>query len=209
MTSTEPVYFPDDPFGPCKPVTSYTELIDAIRAKVGRMGLRYEDFDRLAGLPVRFAGKALGPSEVRKFSLEKVFDALRAAGLRLRVEDDPEQDAKMQARIKAKLIHPRDANQARYGNSASPISKRLMTRVYGHFLKEARKNRWANTTKQQRSEHARMMGMARIKKRREHAKRVRQAKHAANTRWISIRKRSRAERQAAAHRAANEETRAT
>lgn len=182
--TTEPVYFPDDP---CLPVTSYTELIDAIRAKVGRMGLRYEDFDRLAGLPVRFAGKALGPSEVRKFTMEKAFDALRAAGLRLRVEDDPEQEAKMQARIKAKLIHPRQANQARYGNSSSPISKRVMTRVYGHFLKEARKKRWTSTTKKQRSEHARMMAMARIKK-----KRVRN-------------KAARARRQGAAHRAANAE----
>lgn len=165
-------------------ITTYTELIESLRDKVGRLGVRYQDFDVLATFPAGLSGKVFGPCQVKRLGIEKVFDALRAAGLRLRLEDDPEQTAKMQIRI-AEKFNPRQANQARMNNASSPISKPLMTRVYGHFLREARKKRWTGTTAKERSDHARMMVMARIKKER---KRKRALK---------------ARRAGAAHRAAN------
>lgn len=182
----EPIPYPDDPFGPSKPVTSYTELIGEIREQIGRLGVRLVDFDDLAGFPAGLSGKVFGPAQVKRLGPEKVFDALRACGMRLSVEIDPEQMDKMRQRI-ADNYNPRQGNQARPNNHASPISKHLMSRVYGHFLKEARKKRWTKTTKLQRSEHARMMSMARIKKKR-----------------LRLR-RNRAKRQSAAHRVANEE----
>ena len=159
--------------------TSYTELIVAIKDKLGALNIRYEDFDDLAGFAPGLSGKVFGPCQVKRLGIEKVFDALRASGKRLRLEDDPEQDAKMRERIAENFI-PRQANQARMGNSASPISKPLMARVYGHFLKEARKKRWVNTTKKERSEHARMMAMAGVRKRRKLMKRRKRQRVAAH-----------------------------
>jgi hypothetical protein len=93
-------------------VTSYTELIAGIRQKLAALGIRYVDFDDLAGFPSGLTGKAFGPSQVKRLGPEKLFDALRAAGLRIRIENDPEQHAKMSQRI-AENYNPRQANQAR------------------------------------------------------------------------------------------------
>lgn len=153
-------------------VTSYTEAIEVLRTRVGELGMRQADFDELAGFPAGLSGKVFGPSQVKRLGPEKMFDALRAAGLRIRLEIDPEQTAKMQARI-AENYNPRQANQARMNNSASPISTHLRDRVYGHFLKEARKKRWVKTSKKERSEHARMMAMARVRKDRKRRKAAR------------------------------------
>lgn len=187
-------------------VTSYTELIGAIEAQRMALGMRQSDFDDLCGFPPGLWGKAAGLLQVKRLGPEKCFDALRGAGLRIRVEIDPQQHEKMLRRI-AENYNPRQANQARPANSASRISNHLKTRVYGYFLKEARKKRWVNKSKEERSEHARMMAMAGIKKRREQKKRAQSARHAANARWIAVRKRNRAMRQGAAHRAANAERR--
>lgn len=159
-------------------VTSYTELIGAIQARIGELGIRYEDFDVLAGFAPGLSGKVFGPSQVKRLGPEKLFDAMRAASLKIRAEPDAEQLAKMQKQM-AENCQVRQTNQARMGNHASPISVHLRDRVYGHFLKEARKKRWVRTSAKQRSDHARMMAMARIKKerkRRRVALRARQRK---------------------------------
>lgn len=157
-------------------VTTYTESLPPIAERVANvLRLRYEDFDELCGFPQGLTGKCLGPAQVKRFGIEKWFDAVRAAGLRIRFEEDPEQTAKMVKRASENFI-PRQSNQARMGNAASPISAHLRDRVYGHFLKVARKKRWAGTTKKQRSEHARMMAMARVMKDRKRRKAARSRK---------------------------------
>lgn len=159
-------------------VTSYTELIGAIREKVGRLGLKYEDFDDLVGLPVRFSGKALGPSHVRKFNLENVFDVLEAAGLSMKVDDDPECEERMRKRI-AEKYNPRQANQARPNNHASAISSHVLSRAFGHILRKARKKRWAGKSKAERSAHASAIANVRWKKvrKRRRVAQQRRAKH--------------------------------
>src|SRR5213075_2825529 len=74
-------------------ITSYTELIAGIQAKVESMGVKQSDFDELAGFAPGLSGKVFGMLQVRTLRLEKLFDAIRAAGLRIRLEDDPDQDA--------------------------------------------------------------------------------------------------------------------
>ena len=64
-------------------------------------------------------------------SPEKLFDALRAAGLRLRVEIDPEQDARMRQRIAENFL-PRQSHQARMGNR-SHLSGKLIEEVLSHL----------------------------------------------------------------------------
>jgi hypothetical protein len=136
-------------------VKSYSELIGAIRQKVAMLGVRYLDFDVLAGFAPGLTGKSFGACEAKRLGLAKTFDALRAAGLRIRVEDDPEQTAKMKARIAENFL-PRQANQARpnHQNYIRP-SEQLIERVLKYLannrgglgrlnrsVKEARSN-WA------------------------------------------------------------------
>jgi hypothetical protein len=148
-------------------VTSYTELVNGIRSQLGALGIRYEDFDELAGFAAGLSGKVFGPAQVKRLGPEKMFDAIRAAGLRLRIEVDPEQAHKMQARI-AENYNPRQANQARMGNNASPVSIALLSRCFKHLSRSGGKARMRKMTKEQRSKHA---------------------QHAANMRWKAERKR--------------------
>lgn len=161
--------------------TSYTELMAGIQAQVGALGLKLTDFDDLAGFPAGLSGKVFGPSQVKRLGPEKLFDALRAAGLRIRIEVDPEQEAKMRVRI-SENYNPRQGQQARMNNHASAISTQVLSRAFGHVLREARKKRWAGKSKKERSEHARMI---------------------ANVRWKRERKAKKARRQGQAHMAAN------
>jgi hypothetical protein len=112
---------------------SYSELINAIRDRVGQLGIRYQDFDVLAGLPDGMTGKALGPSQAKRLGPEKLFDTLRAASLKIRIEPDEQQLAKMKNQM-AENCQPRQANQARKSNRnhARP-SEVLIQRVLNYL----------------------------------------------------------------------------
>lgn len=148
-------------------VTSYTEMMAAIREQVALLELKLTDFDELAGFPAGLSGKVFGPMQVKRLGPEKMFDALRAAGLLIRIEVDPEQVAKMRARIEANFL-PRQANQARPGNNASPLGIQLKTRVLRQLAENGGKARMRAMTKAERSAHA---------------------SKAANARWIKFRRR--------------------
>src|ERR1700744_522982 len=106
-------------------VTSYTELMAGIQAQVGALGLKLTDFDDLAGFPAGLSGKVFGMLQVKRLGPEKMVDAIRAAGLRLRLEVDPDQEAKMKPRI-TENYNPRHANQARPQHSSSPVGTAVM-----------------------------------------------------------------------------------
>lgn len=164
-------------------VTSYTELIGAIEAQRMAMGMRQSDFDDLCGFPPGLWGKAAGLLQVKRLGPEKCFDALRGAGLRMRVEIDPQQLEKMLRRI-AENYNPRQANQARPGHASSPASTAVLSRVFKPLARKGGKKRWHRVSKKDRSAHTTMM---------------------INTRWKKKRRTDRAKRQGAAHRAANAE----
>jgi hypothetical protein len=113
-------------------VTSYSELMAGIRQKLAALGIRYLDFDVLAGFAPGLSGKVFGPCEVKRLGPEKLFDAIRAAGLRIRLEEDPEQTAKMVERISENYV-PRDASQARPNNRNYRPSEQLIDRVLTHL----------------------------------------------------------------------------
>ena len=98
-------------------ITTYTELIAGIDAERVALGVRHLDFEELAGMTPGHWGKAAGPLQVKRLGSEKIFDALRAVGLRIRLEIDPAQRAKMQSHI-AQHFLPMQANQARKNNRA-------------------------------------------------------------------------------------------
>jgi hypothetical protein len=114
-----------------EPVTSYSELISVIRTRVGQLGVRYLDFDKLAGWAEGLSGKIFGTSQVKRLGPEKLFDAIRASGMRIRLEHDPEQTQKMQARI-AEHCLPRQANQAR-PNNRSHMSNKMIGDVLSYL----------------------------------------------------------------------------
>lgn len=155
--------------------TSYTELMGVIQGHVENLGLRLADFDDLAGFPSGLSGKVFGMLQVKRLGPEKMFDAIRAAGLRLRIEVDPEQRAKMELRI-SENYNPRQANQARRGNHASPVSTVMLSRCFKHLSRLGAEGRMRKMTKEERSRHA---------------------QHAANARWKLYRKRAKAAMRAA------------
>ncbi len=152
--------------------TSYTELIGGIQARLGELGIRYEDFDELAGFAPGLSGKVFGPAQVKRLGPEKLFDALRAASLKLKVEPDPEQLEKMRKQM-AEKCQRRQANQARPHNHASPMGTHQLSRVFKHLSRLGAKARLRKMTKEQRK---------------------RSAQHAATVRWIKHRKRIRRNR---------------
>lgn len=158
-------------------VTSYTELMAGIQAQVGALGLKLSDFDDLAGFPAGLSGKVFGMLQVKRLGPEKLFDAIRAAGLRLRIEIDLDQEAKMRARI-SENYNPRQENQARICHAATTPSSAVLTRVFKAMGRKGGRNRWARKSQKERSEHMRMMAMAGVRKRREMKRRARQRKAA-------------------------------
>lgn len=169
-------------------VTSYTELIRGIDEGRIEMGVRHLDFEVLCSMTQGHWGKAAGMLQVKRLGIEKIFDALRASGLRMKLEVDPEQRAKMMVRV-AKKFNPMSANQARPRHSSSLPSSAVLTRVLRPIGKLGGKARWAGKSKAERAAHGKLMVMAREKKRR--------AKKRA----------ARARAQGAAHRAANQAAR--
>lgn len=151
-------------------VTSYTELIAAIEAGRIEMSVRQLDFERLISVTQGHWGKAAGMLQVKKLGIEKIFDALRGAGLRIRIEVDPDQRAKMLARCTLKF-NPMQANQSRPRHSSSMPSSAVLTRVLRPLARIGGKARWAKKTKAERSAHMKMMVMARELKRRERKRR--------------------------------------
>jgi hypothetical protein len=105
-------------------VTCYSELIGAIQARVSSLGIRQLDFDKLANFADGLTGKVFGPSQVKRLGPEKMFDALRAASLKIRIEPDPEQLERMRNRM-AEHCLPRQANQARQNNISHPSEKTI------------------------------------------------------------------------------------
>src|SRR5207249_4841980 len=125
------------------------------------------DFDTLARWAHGLSGKVFGPSQIKRLGPEKLFDALRCAGLRLRVEEDPEQIAKMKAWIEKKMIQPRQANQARMGNH-SHLSNERINEVLGYLANnKGGLTRLNDAVKQARSNTARRASKAFWEKKRE------------------------------------------
>lgn len=153
-------------------VTSYTELIRGVDARRIALGIRQADFEKLAGLSEGLAGRVFGPAQVKRLGPEKLFDVIRAAGLKLRLEPDEIQLAKMQKQIAENCI-PMQSNQARNGNHASPVGTALLSRCFKHLSRLGNEARSRKMTKAERSASAR---------------------HAANMRWKQIRKRRKAAR---------------
>jgi hypothetical protein len=143
-------------------VTVYAEAIPLLRDRLAYLGIKYEDFDALCRIADGLTGKCLGPSQVKRFGVDKFFDAIRCAGLQIRFEEDAKQTERMRKRISEKYL-PRQANQARPNNEASPAGTHMMSRVFRHFAKLGGKARMAKMSPKERKAHQRMAALAKAK----------------------------------------------
>ena len=136
-------------------VTCYSEALGPIRERIGAvLKITYANFDKLADFPEGLTGKTLGQAQVKRLGIEKFFDAIRSAGLRIRLEEDPKQTAKMLQRI-AENYPPRQDNQARLGNSAN-LSNKFIDSVLDYLAnKKGGLTRLNRAAKLARSNHAR------------------------------------------------------
>jgi exonuclease VII large subunit len=147
-------------------VTSYTELITGIKGRLAELGIRYQDFDKLAGFSDGLTGKAFGPSQVKRLGPEKLFDALRAAALRIRIEPDAQQLANLQKQI-TENCQVRQEKQARPNNHAHPSNK-IVEDVLSYLVnKKGGLTQLNDAVKEARSKLARHAAKALWEKRRE------------------------------------------
>jgi hypothetical protein len=148
-------------------VTCYSELIGGIQARLGALGIRQVDFDKLASFADGLSGKIFGSGQVRRLGVEKMFDALRAAGLKLRLEPDPQQLQRMQKQIAENCI-PRQEKQARPHNQAN-LDQRTVDRVLIYLTtKKGGIARLHDAVKDARSNWARHAAKARHAKAKPH-----------------------------------------
>jgi hypothetical protein len=105
-------------------ITNYSELIAGIQARIGELGIRQADFDKLAGWADGLSGKVFGPAQTKRLGPEKLFDAIRAASLKIVLVPDPEQLERMQKHMDEHCL-PRQAKQARMGNHSHPSNKMI------------------------------------------------------------------------------------
>lgn len=149
-----------------QPIASYTELIAGINAYREALGVRLIDFDELAGFAPGLSGKAFGPAMVKRLGSAKLFDALRAAGLALRIEPDPKQLERMCSRI-GENCQTRQANQARPNNQAQIANATIELALARLAKKKGGITRLNRAVKEARSNIARQAADARWQRRRQ------------------------------------------
>jgi hypothetical protein len=80
-------------------ISNYSEFLDAVRERVDSIGMTREELDHQTGMQSGYMGKLLGRRRSKRFG-EVSFDAtLPAIGCKLQMVEDPEQTAKILARM--------------------------------------------------------------------------------------------------------------
>jgi hypothetical protein len=81
---------------------SYSELVAALRARVGELGVACESIDSTAGLALRYTTKLLAPVPVREFGRCSLGPLLQCLGVKLILAlDDEAAFAKIRGRLAA------------------------------------------------------------------------------------------------------------
>ena len=70
-------------------VRSRDELLETVRARAIELGTTRPQIDHVAGFTPGYAGKILGPGQVRSTVTESLFHLLWSLGLKLVIVEDP------------------------------------------------------------------------------------------------------------------------
>jgi hypothetical protein len=113
-------------------ITSYDEMIDALRARKAELGLSDAVVDDLTGLPTGYTGKVLGPARVKKMGALSLWLMLEVLAFDMRLDSSVEKAARMQERWEK-----RSEGQANMNNKAKPLSLRNLAKKNRETFREA------------------------------------------------------------------------
>src|SRR6516165_11042366 len=113
-------------------VSSYEQMLDALRQRVTELQIHGTRFDDFAGLPIGYLSKLIGPNPIRRIGMTSFEPLMTALGLRcLFVEDEAATQ-----RLKNKLP-PRNPSYVRGGVTHLALTARFMQKI-GHKGAQAR-----------------------------------------------------------------------
>ena len=136
-------------------VSSYEQMLAALRARVNELQINGERFDEYAGLPRGYLSKLVGAKPIRRLGMVSFEPVLAALGLRcLFVED------KAAVERLRRQTTPRNESYVRGGATHLTLTTRFMQKI-GRLGAQARVD---NSTKAQRQEWARHAAIARWRK---------------------------------------------
>jgi hypothetical protein len=136
-------------------VSSYEQMLAALRARVTELQINGERFDEYAGLPRGYLSKLVGARPIRRLGMISFEPVLAALGLRCLFVEDQEATARLKNRLR-----PRDESYVRADATHVVLTFRFMQKI-GRLGAQARID---NSTKQQRREWARRAAIARWQK---------------------------------------------
>jgi hypothetical protein len=83
-----------------KIISTYDDLVEAVRERCDEMQMTRAELDHQAGLADGHAGKLLCPAHLKRFGIRSLGFVLGGIGCRLALIEDPAQAAKIRARMK-------------------------------------------------------------------------------------------------------------
>lgn len=135
----------------------YSELIDALRARVRELNTTNEGVDEIAGLPARYTVKLFAPMAMRSLGRISLGPLLGALGLKLHVVEDAEALARIKKRITARKIER--------PIEAAAIVVRFSKRYLRKIGRKGGQNLRRYLTQKRRREIGRQLTRSRISKR--------------------------------------------
>jgi hypothetical protein len=107
-------------------VSSYEQMLDALRQRVNELQIHGQRFDDFAGLPVGYLSKLIGPNPVRRIGMSSFEPLLAGLGLRCLFVEDPEGTQRLKSRLK-----PRNASYVRAmpADAGITLTARMLKRI--------------------------------------------------------------------------------
>jgi hypothetical protein len=124
-------------------VSSYEQMLAALRARINELNINGERFDEYAGLPRGYLSKLVGAHPVRRLGATSFAPVLNGLGLRCLLIEDQEATARLKNRIA-----PRNPSYAR--RTALYVTE-TTERQWRRIQKLGRIARWKKLTKAERS----------------------------------------------------------
>ncbi len=100
-------------------IADYDQLVSALRERIDKLAISQQLIDDLAGWAGGYAGKVLGPSEVKRMSTDSLFILLETLGLGLQLVENPAALARMEARYERRVERTRRTGVIRRHISAA------------------------------------------------------------------------------------------
>jgi len=132
-------------------VSSYEQMLAALRARINELQISGERFDEYSGLPRGYLSKLTGANPIRRLGMTSFAPVLAGLGLRLLVIEDEQATLRLKNRLP-----PR--NQSYVRGAPSIV---LTVRYFKRIGRKGAQARVDNSTKEQRQEWARKAAIAR------------------------------------------------